>query len=324
LSLCACYACVRQQTCPAYGSPAGKQVSSEAFFDYDGLLEERFMSKIHLVAIDLDGTLLNSAKQVTVTTAAILRRARQEAGVHVVLASARPPRSVMPFYNLLDLDTPMICYNGALVLDPAAGTVILHRPIAAGIARGIVDLARREYPQVLVSAEVLDRWYTDRLDPAFLAETGKMFTPDVIAPVDQWLTGSVTKLLLLGQPEPLLNLGHAIVQAYPRQITVMITENHLLQICHVTVSKAKALRAVAGELGVARHEVMAIGDNDNDVEMLQWAGIAVAMGNASPGVLAVADYVTDHHDADGAANAILRLIIQGLPKKKGAKGKSET
>ncbi|MGA2264949.1 MAG: Cof-type HAD-IIB family hydrolase [Phycisphaerae bacterium] len=282
------------------------------------------MSKIHMVAIDLDGTLLNSAKQVTVTTAAILRRARQEAGVHVVLASARPPRSVMPFYNLLDLDTPMICYNGALVLDPPSGTVILHLPIAIDIARDIVTLARKEYPQVLVSAEILDRWCTDRLDPAFLTETGKVFNPDVIAPVDDWLTVPVTKLLLLGQPEPLLKVGRAIVQAHPQQVNVMMTEDHLLQICHATVSKAKALRAVAGELGVASHEVMAIGDNDNDVDMLQWAGIAVAMGNATPGVLAVADYVTAHHDADGAANAILRLIIEGLPKKKGSKGKSGT
>jgi Cof subfamily protein (haloacid dehalogenase superfamily) len=274
------------------------------------------MSKIHLVAIDLDGTLLNSAKQVTAATSAVLRRARQEAGVRIVLASARPPRTVMPFYNLLDLDTPLICYNGALVIDPSSGTVILHRPLAARIALGIVALARKKYPQVLVSAEILNRWCTDRLDPAFLTETGKITSPDVVAPVEEWLTVSVTKLLLLGEPPRLMELAKAIRRKYPRQVTILMTENHILQISHATVSKAKALRAVAGELGVTREQVMAIGDNENDVEMLQWAGIAVAMGNAEPSVLAVADYVTDHHDADGAANAILRLIIQGLPKPK--------
>ena len=274
------------------------------------------MSKIHLVAIDLDGTLLNSAKQVTAATTAILRRARQEAGVHVVLASARPPRTIMPFYNLLNLDSPMICYNGALVMDPSSGSVILHRPLAAEIAQGIVALARRKYPQVLVSAEILDRWCTDRLDLSFMTETSKLTAPDVVAPMEQWLTVSVSKLLLLGDPAWLLDLGEAILRKYPQQVTILKTENHLLQISHATVSKAKALRAVAGELGVARHEVMAIGDNENDVEMLQWAGIAVAMGNATPGVLAVADYVTDHHDADGAANAIHQLIIQGLSKPK--------
>lgn len=275
------------------------------------------MSKIHLVAIDLDGTLLNSAKQVTEASAAMLRAARREAGVRIVLASARPPRTVMPFYQLLQLDTPMINYNGALVLDPPSGRIILHRPLSARIARGVVALARRKYPDVLVSGEILDRWYTDRLDPAYATETGKLVKPDLVAPTDQWLTEPVTKLLLLGRPERLLELARAIARAYPRQLTIMKTDEQLLQICRATVSKAKALRAVAGELGVARHEVMAIGDNDNDVEMLQWAGIAVAMGNATPAALAVADYVTDHHDADGAANAIHRLIIQGLPRKKG-------
>ncbi len=274
------------------------------------------MSKIHLVAIDLDGTLLTSAKQVTETTAAILRSARQEAGVHIVLASARPPRSVMPFYKLLDLDTPMINYNGALVLDPPSGRLILHRPVSARIARGIVTLARRKYPEVAVSAEILDRWCTDRLDQAYVTETGRMFQPDVVAPTSEWLTESVTKLLLLGQPDRLLELAAAILRKYPRQVTIMKTDEHLLQICHATVSKAKALRAVAGELGVSQHQVMAIGDNDNDVEMLQWAGIGVAMANASDAALAAADHVTDHHDADGAANAIRRLIIKGLPRKK--------
>ena len=90
-----------------------------------------------LVVFDLDGTLLNSAKEVTDTTVAILRAARQEAGVHIVLATARPPRSVMPTYNLLELDTPMINYNGALVYEPPSRRILLHRPLAAKIVRGI-------------------------------------------------------------------------------------------------------------------------------------------------------------------------------------------
>ena len=78
--------------------------------------------RIHLVAIDLDGTLLNSAKQITDTTAAILRSARETHGVRLVLATPGRPGSVMPFYKLLDLDTPMINYNGDLVYDPSATT----------------------------------------------------------------------------------------------------------------------------------------------------------------------------------------------------------
>jgi len=269
-------------------------------------------TKIQLVAVDLDGTLLNSAKEITDTTAAILRTARQEAGVRIVLATARPPRSVLPYYGLLGLDTPMINYNGALVYVPETEDVLLHKPIPAKIARGIIRLARSTCPEVLVSAEVMDRWFTDRVDGTYTTETGQLFGPDVVAPVHEWEDQSMTKLLLLGQPEWLAQTADAVQTHFPHQVTMVRTEGYLLQIMHATVSKAQALRTVAAEMHVKRREVMAIGDNANDVGMLQWAGIAVAMANAAPEALAVADYVTDHHDADGAAHAIRRIILLGL------------
>ena len=272
--------------------------------------------RIRLVAIDIDGTLLNSAKQVTDTTAAMLQAARQEAGVRIVLATARPPRSVMSIYNQLGLDTPLINYNGALVYDPLAKRVLMHKPIGCKTSRQIIDLARSVYPEVVVSAEILDRWYTDRFDPSLVTETGRRFRPNVVAPVDQWLTQAVTKLLLLGEPEDLEKLAGAITAKFRRQVTIIQTEWHLLQITHATVSKAQALRVVAGEVGVTSEQVMAIGDNANDVGMLKWAGIGVAMGNAPPMVRAAADYVTDHHDADGAAKAIHEIIIKGMAKRR--------
>lgn len=265
---------------------------------------------IQLVAIDLDGTLLNSAKQITDATAAILQAAAHTRGVKVVLATARPPRSVLPFYSLLGLDTPMINYNGALVCEPSSGRVLLHRPIPLKTAAGIVALARKLDPQVLVSAEVLDKWYTDRVDPLYMTATARMFGPDVVSPIGQWLTESVTKLMFAGPGPGLTELVKAIRRSFRYQVTVVQTEADLVQVTHATAGKAQALRVVAAELGVSRQHVMAIGDNANDVGMLQWAAIGVAMANASPEALAAADVVTDHHDADGAANAIRRLILE--------------
>ena len=100
----------------------------------------------------------------------------------MVLASARPPRSMMPFYTLLDLDTPMINYNGALVLRPAR-RADPHAPADPG-----EDSRPRSwqwpglYPEMLVSAEILDRWYTDRVDEAYMTETARIFQPDMVAP----------------------------------------------------------------------------------------------------------------------------------------------
>lgn len=272
--------------------------------------------KISLVAIDLDGTLLNSAKQITKTTAAILRAARQSHGVRIVLATARAPRNVMPFYMLLDLDTPMINYNGALVYDPPSRQVVMHRPIPFETAQRIITTARHMYPEVHVSAEVLDRWYTDRVSEAFLNSSTPAYQPDLIAPIDQWLTKPVTKLLLLGVPDRLNALEEILAMDFTHQITMVHGEPELIQIMHATVSKVQALRVVAAEMKVKREQIMAIGDNANDAGMLKWAGVGVAMANAAPKALDAADLVTDHHDADGAAKAVRRVILRGIDAKK--------
>jgi Cof subfamily protein (haloacid dehalogenase superfamily) len=266
-----------------------------------------------LIAIDLDGTLLGPDNEISAATAGMLHLARQRLGVRVVLATARPPRSTMRYYRQLGLDTPIINYNGALVFDPPTGDVLLHTPIGPKLTRKIIDVAREAFPEVRVSAEVLDRWYTDQADQPYVTQTGLTFDPDVVGPIDEWLTQSVTKLLLLGPVEMMDALGQVLINRFTHQVMVMQTDGELLQIMHPTVSKMKALRTVAGELRIARERVMAIGDNANDAEMLRWAGMGVAMGNAVDDVLASANYVTEPHDADGVAHAIHRLIFHGRP-----------
>lgn len=264
--------------------------------------------RIQLLAIDIDGTLLTSAKRISENTVNAIAIARGK-GVHVVLASARPPRTVLPFYRQLQLDTPMINYNGALVYDVSSNRVLMHRPIGPKAAMRIIELARLVYPDVLVSAEILDRWYTDKVDHTYLTETGKLYRPDVVGPVTDWLTQSVTKLLLLGDPAMLENVAVAVRKEYLHQVSIVQTDEYLLQIMHATASKTQALRVVAAELGVNREQVMAIGDNANDVGMLTWAGVGVAMANAVPAALQAADFITDHNDADGVAEAIHKLIL---------------
>lgn len=269
--------------------------------------------RIHLVAIDVDGTLLNSSNEVSDMTVRVLRQVRREDGVHIVLATARPPRSVMPFYRQLGLDAPMINYNGALVFDPPSNRVLLHVPVGPKLARQVIAAAREAFPRVVVSAEVLDRWYTDRAEHAYITQTGRVFKPDLIGPIDEWLVEPITKLLLLGPPADMDELGKMLAKQFRHKVSVMQTEGELLQIMHPTVSKARGLKTVAGELGVSRQQVMAIGDNANDVDMLRWAGLGVAMANAPPAVMEAADAITAHHDKDGVAKAIHTMIMSGRP-----------
>ncbi len=265
---------------------------------------------IQLIALDLDGTLLNSEKQISRATAAILRDAMAQ-GLDVVLATARPPRSVLPFYSLLGLETPMINYNGALVYQPIETRVVLHKPLDPATARRVVTIARDLVPDIAVSAEILDKWYTDRNDPRYLTETAQNHEPDKVAPLEQFLSRPITKLLLLSEARNINTVRQAIEAALPYQVGLVQTEDYLLQVMNIRASKVQALRTVAAELQVRREQIMAIGDNANDVGMLQWAAIGVAMGNAPGSVQAAADMVTDHNDAEGVARAIHRVIVEG-------------
>jgi len=258
-----------------------------------------------LVAVDLDGTLLNDSKEVTEQTAGALTCLPQR-DVKVVIASARPPRSVRHIYHSLGLDTLQINYNGALIWDEPNQRPIFHRPITGKLARAIIEAARDMFDEVIVTAEVLDRWFTDRTDNTHTTETGKLFKPDVICPVDELCAQPVTKLMLMAEPRIVLRLEDVLAEAFDGQVTILKTDRDLLQIMHPEVSKAVALEKVAKWYGVPMDQVMAIGDAPNDVGMLQTAGVSVAMDNAHPLVKDVADWVAPSNNDHGVHAALAR------------------
>ena len=194
-------------------------------------------SNIQLVAIDLDGTLLNDSKQVSRQTAdALLDLPRR--GVKVVIASARPPRSVRHIYHHLQLDTWQINYNGALIWDEPTKAAPYHCPMDGPLVLQIARFARQLHPPTLVSCEILDRWHTDRFDQTYTTETGKLFKPDMVADLETFCNQPVTKLLLLGDPFWITELQPQLVRKFGGQVSIVRTDADLLQIMHPRVSKA--------------------------------------------------------------------------------------
>jgi Cof subfamily protein (haloacid dehalogenase superfamily) len=263
---------------------------------------------VRMVAIDLDGTLLNDAKKVSDRTVAALAEAA-DAGVKVIIASARPPRSVRHIYQQLGLDTWQINYNGALIWDEPAKRVIFHRPIDPGLVRQIIDFARGEFPDVLVTCEILDKWYTDRLEQTYTTETGRLFKPNVVAPLDEFCNQPITKLLLLGDREMMTGLAGMLVGVHAEKVSMVQTDPELIQIMDKRVSKATALKMVAGHYNIPMKQVMAIGDAPNDVGMLQLAGIAVAMHNAHDIVKRVAHWVAPSNNDHGVHAALIQYGV---------------
>ena len=265
---------------------------------------------IRLVALDLDGTAIRSDRTLSDATTDAVRQCVRN-GVRVVLASARPPRSVRDIHEKLGLDTLSIHYNGALIHDLKTGRNVFHQPMPAERARRIADAARRTDPQCLVNVEILDRWYTDLHDDTagLIHETARTFAPDFIGPIDAFLTVPATKLMLMAHPRRIGRLLSMIGRKFAGQVALTVSDDHLIQLMHPAVNKAAALQRVAADYGIEREHIMAVGDAPNDAEMLTWAGLGVAMSNAWPAAKDAADATVASNDDDGAAEALRRYVL---------------
>ncbi len=263
---------------------------------------------VELIAVDLDGTLLNSSKSVSYRTQRVIRALCSQ-GIKVILASARPPRAIAECYKLLGLGTPVVCYNGALIYNPPVREVIFHKPLESRLARSVVNTARSAYRGTVVSVEVLDHWYTDGVSSQYETEVSKQFAPDVLGPIDNWLVQPVTKILLLGPEDRITVIRERILEKHRKRVAMTFSEKNLIQVMSAGVSKGRALKYICNRYGISLQKTMAIGDALNDYDMLEAAGISVAMADAPEQVKQISDYITTGNDEDGVAEAFEKFLI---------------
>ena len=266
------------------------------------------VQKIDLVAIDLDGTLLRSDKRLSKRVIQAVKDVTAT-GVKVVIATARPPRGAREIFELLELDTYMALYNGAMILDPYRNKHIYHKPLDPALTKKMIKLARKADKDVVVSLEILDKWYTDHVDESLPTETSRRFSPDFIGPLDSFLHVPVTKLLLLAPPQRIGHIREVVEAKVKGKVTTAIADEHLLQYIHREASKENALQIIAEKYGVKQENVMAIGDAPNDYGMLSWAGFGVAMANGWESARRVADVVVPSNDEDGVAFALRQYVL---------------
>lgn len=261
---------------------------------------------IRLVALDLDDTLLDEQQQLSERTISALGRA-MNAGVAVTIATGRMYCSTVPFARQLGIALPLITYNGALIRQMSSEQTLFHRPIELSLAVELADLFRQRgwYLQKYVG----DRLYVLEMneDARYYAEYAKV---EAIPQGEDFyrLTEAPTKMLSMGSAAELATIAAEVNRRYAGRLFVAASKQRYLELVDVQVNKGRALEFLAGSLGIRRQEVMAIGDSMNDIEMLQYAGVGVAMGNANPTVKAAADFVTCSNAEDGVAVAIERFL----------------
>lgn len=254
---------------------------------------------MRLLAIDLDGTLLNTRREITSVTFKAVSTVAYH-GVHVVLVSARMPRSVAFYRDRLRLTDPLIACSGSLIL---CGRELTHLgDISAVAAREVLRMASA-YRDVHVSIYTGDEWYVSAFDSVAEEESSALgIMPRVVADLGS-LAEPPTKITAIGVLDVLMHLADQIRQ-HVREVYCVFSRPTDLEILKVGVSKGNALQEVCLRLGVSREEVAAIGDQMNDEDMLRFAGVAVAMGNSPDELKKLAALVVPSNDEEGVAFAL--------------------
>ncbi len=277
-----------------------------------------------ILAIDVDGTLLNTAGVVSPRNAEAVQLALDH-GVYVLIATARPPRAIMALAEQLHLDKPFpraqseqawpavaINYNGAAVWNLTTQQAVAHAPLDRSIAQSVIAAARSVDPDTLVVIEHLDRWYTDRDDEALREDIDTRGEPGYIGPITSFMHIAPSKLVLLASADSLTTVRRLVMDDY-------VTEGHAscratgpdrLEVQAPNIDKAETLTLLAGSLSVPMSRICAVGDGPNDAGMLSAVGMGLAVANAWGEARAAADHILNaDSDHDPIAEAVERFVI---------------
>lgn len=269
-------------------------------------------TKYKVLALDLDGTLTNSQKQITPHTRNTLIKAQQQ-GVQVVLASGRPPYGIKPIADQLELQKYggyILAFNGGAVIDCTTGETIMQRTLDMSLYPYLYSKGNTQDFNILsylgedIACEDIDDEYV-RYE-ARLNGMGLRKVDNFLQAIDF----PEPKFLIVGQPDKLALLEKELAAHLQGVMNVYRSEPFFLELLPLGIDKADCLDAFLKRIGRTREELMVCGDGYNDLSMIRYAGMGVAMSNAQREVLDAADHVTLSNDEDGVAVAVERLILQ--------------
>jgi hypothetical protein len=225
------------------------------------------------------------------------------AGSHVIIVTGRMFRSTRPFAVAAGLDEPVVCYQGAVVADPATGEflreICIPRPVALEAIEAVIEAGFH------INCYVDDKLYVAKVtaEARSYADFNHIGVHEV-GDLREWLTADPTKLVAVGDPDALDALEDVLKPRFRGRLFVSKSLPHFLEFAHPDVNKGAGLAFVAERLGFTAAETVAGGDGENDRELLDWAGFAVAVANAHEDILSRADLVVPSVYEEGIARLL--------------------
>jgi Cof subfamily protein (haloacid dehalogenase superfamily) len=267
---------------------------------------------IKLVALDLDGTIVNDQLKISDRVLKLLNHLITQTEVRVVIATGRMFLSALPFVRQIGIVEPVVTYQGAMVREITEGYAQrFHAPIPMALAQEVMQtLLAENYHINLYMHDQLWTHPSNVHAPYYSQKAGvePVFHDDLMA----CMTVDPTKIMVIDDHR-LDTLLHHLGENFHGRLSFCRSRTNFCEIIDVGASKWNALHSLAEEWGILPEEIMAIGDQGNDLSMIQQAGIGVAMGNAPDVVKQHANYVTTPIGEDGAAEAIERFVLGHLP-----------
>ena len=267
---------------------------------------------IKLVAIDMDGTLLNSKKELLEETKQYFKDFhKKETDTLLVLCTGRPESGIRPYLKdlgYLEENHYIISQNGANIYESRTGKRVMDAFLDSAAIQKWIELGKKHGISVMGAG--VDYYYCFDQEPTEWMEFDVKLVSGKLKriPTKESLNTDYYKILLMGDEEQLNEFETFIPQEWRNEFYVVRSQKYLIEVLTKGVNKAFGLEKLAKELNIQPSEIAAVGDAANDIEMLEYAGLAIAMGNASEEVKSISDILTDTNENNGVIKAIDKLI----------------
>ena len=271
---------------------------------------------IKLIAIDMDGTLLNSKKQLLEETKQYFKEFHhKDTETLLVLCTGRPETGIRPYLKdlgYLEENHYIISQNGANIYESQTGNRIMDAFVDSAAIQKWIQLGKKHGISVMGGG--VDYYYSFDQEPTEWMEYDVKIINGEIKRItmEESLTTDFYKILLLGDEEQLNEFKTVIPDAWREEFYVVRSQKYLIEVLKKGVNKAYGLEKLADRLNINQNEIAAIGDAANDIEMLQYAGLPIAMGNATEEVKNLSNMITDTNENNGVIKAIERVINEKL------------